>query len=52
VWIVERLRKEDVTVTETIEATAKTIGIPLLDHIVVARDISTSIFEGRKKKGP
>lgn len=40
--------KEDLKVTVAIEETAKTVGIPLLDHIVVARSRSISIFEWRK----
>ena len=41
---------EDLKVTEGIEAAGKLIGIKLIDHIIVARDRCTSIFEWREKK--
>lgn len=43
---------EDLKVTEAIEAAAKIMGIKLLDHIVVARDRSVSIFEWREGRRP
>lgn len=44
--------KEDLKVTTDIEAAAKTVGIPLLDHIIVARDRSISIFQWRDERRP
>jgi DNA repair protein RadC len=41
---------EDVKVTGEIESAGKLIGIKLLDHIVVAREGSTSIIEFREKR--
>jgi DNA repair protein RadC len=40
---------EDFKVTDAIEAAGKILGIKLLDHIVVARDESTSISQWRAK---
>jgi DNA repair protein RadC len=41
---------EDVKVTKEIEAAGKLIGIKLLDHIVVAREGSTSVIEFRERQ--
>lgn len=38
---------EDLKVTESIEAAGKLVGIKLIDHIIVARERCTSIFEWR-----
>ena len=37
--------RKDVEVTERLEEAARTLSIPLLDHIIVARDGMTSLRE-------
>lgn len=41
---------EDVKVTKEIESVGKLVGIKLLDHVVVAREGSTSIIEFRERQ--
>jgi DNA repair protein RadC len=37
--------REDIELTSHLSRAAQTISVPLLDHVVVARDGATSLFE-------
>ena len=43
---------QDLKATRDVEAAAKVVGIPLLDHIILARDRSISIFQWRDERRP